>query len=409
MNAWTLSWNGVRTVVELEIKQRIRSRRWIWALVGWFALIAGISWLIMSATGQLGVGADPTFFAAGPLAFGIITYFVLGMGLVIAPAFTATSINGDRNAGTLATLQATRLSALELATGKLVAAWLAAAVFLVVALPFIAWSMVLGNISVWQVVVTFVVMFAEVAVICAIGLGCSALISRSSGSTLLTYLGVVLLTTITLIVVGLLSLLVVNTETVRVWGLSPADNAAYQTELDKYYQDHPDGDGTEPAPPVNKCSWFEEKQQVTHLERIWWILAANPFVIVADAAPLPPGSEKNLSQYASLGSDPLAAVRWGVRRMAIPPEAEVDQCTGLYSSLPGYRVEYDDDGTPHVYTAGGTPVDVSPVKRQPVNVESPIWPWGLGANVLIGAVFFWAAVRRLSVPYGTLPKGTRVA
>ena len=32
---------------------------------------------------------------AGPLAFGTITFFVLGMGLVIAPAFTATSINGD--------------------------------------------------------------------------------------------------------------------------------------------------------------------------------------------------------------------------------------------------------------------------------------------------------------------------
>lgn len=409
MNAWALSWNGVRTVVELEIRQRIRSPRWIWALVGWFALIAGISWLIMSATGQLGVGVDPTQFAAGPLAFGIITYFVLGMGLVIAPAFTATSINGDRNAGTLATLQATRLSALELATGKLVAAWLTAAVFLVVALPFIAWSMVLGNISLWQVVVTFAVVFAEVAVICAIGLGCSALISRSSGSTLLTYLGVVLLTAITLIVVSLLSLLVVSTETVRVWGLNPADNAAYQTQLDQYYLEHPDGDGTEPAPPVSKCTWFEEQQQINHLDRIWWILAANPFVIVADAAPLPPGSEKNLSAYESLGSDPLAAVRWGVRRMAMPSQYEVDQCTSLYSALPGYEVEYDNDGTPHVYTTGGTPVDVSPVKLQPVNVETPIWPWGLGANVLIGAVFFWAAVRRLSVPYGTLPKGTRVA
>lgn len=30
MTSWTLSWNGLRTVVELELKQRVRSRRWIW-------------------------------------------------------------------------------------------------------------------------------------------------------------------------------------------------------------------------------------------------------------------------------------------------------------------------------------------------------------------------------------------
>jgi hypothetical protein len=42
-------------------------------------------------------------------------------------------------------------------------------------------------------------------------------------------------------------------------------------------------------------------------------------------------------------------------------------------------------------------------------VDSPIWPWGLGANLLIGATFLWVAVRRLQVPYGQLPPGTRVA
>ena len=32
----------------------------------------------------------------------------------------------------------------------------------------------------------------------------------------------------------------------------------------------------------------------------------------------------------------------------------------------------------------------------------------MGATV-IGAMFFWVAVRRLRIPYSTLPKGTRVA
>jgi hypothetical protein len=33
----------------------------------------------------------------------------------------------------------------------------------------------------------------------------------------------------------------------------------------------------------------------------------------------------------------------------------------------------------------------------------------MGSNVLIGLGFLFVAVRRLRIPYGTLPKGTRVA
>jgi hypothetical protein len=54
-------------------------------------------------------------------------------------------------------------------------------------------------------------------------------------------------------------------------------------------------------------------------------------------------------------------------------------------------------------------VNTSPVKVRAVNVETPVWPWGLGLHVLLGAGFFWVAVRRLAVPYRRLAPGTRVA
>ena len=96
--------------------------------------------------------------------------------------------------------------------------------------------------------------------------------------------------------------------------------------------------------------------------------------------------------------------------MAQPPQAERDDCTMLYADTDGYSVEYDADGTPRVTTSSGTPVNVdSPVKRRAVRIDSPIWPLGLGANLLLGAAFFGVAVRRLKVPYGQVAKGTRVA
>jgi hypothetical protein len=72
-------------------------------------------------------------------------------------------------------------------------------------------------------------------------------------------------------------------------------------------------------------------------------------------------------------------------------------------------VEWDDSGNAIVKTSGGKVVNTSPVKIRPVNVETPVWPWGLGVHVLLGAGFFWVAVRRLAVPYRKLPPGTRVA
>lgn len=411
MNTWTLSWSGLRTVTELEIKQRIRSKRWIWALVAWFLVLGFITTLTIVATRSLySMNSDTGRLPrdAGPMAFAAITYLVLGMGLVIAPAFTATAINGDRAAGTLATLQATRLSALEIAAGKLVAAWLTATVFVVVAVPFIAWTMALGEISPWQVFVVFLVVLVEVAVVCAIGLGWSAIVSRSAGSAMLTYLSVVFLAVITLIVFALSTVLVTHQETMRVWGLSPAVEREYNRQVDQYFQDHPNEENPPPA-PVEKCSWFERSEQVTHTEQVWWLLLANPFVIVTDAAPIPDGSAANLGEYVMERNDPMASLRLHLRQLSQPPTREVDECTYLYDGRPGYTVTYDDDGTVHVTTKDGTPVQVSPVKTTVVSVETPVWPWGLGAHLLLGAVFFWAAVRRLSIPYRTLRPGTRVA
>ena len=411
MTAWRLSVNGLRTVTELELKQRVRSRRWIWALVAWFLVIGAITSLVILSTNFVLATGDPGGPNPGPLAFGLNVFFVLGMGLIIAPTFTATSINGDRSAGTLATLQATRLSAAEIALGKLLAALLTALVFLVVGLPFIAWSMVSGSISLWQVVACFTVVFVLVAVVCAIGLGWSALLSRPSGSTVMTYLSVVALTIISTAVTGLLSPLAVSRDPVRVWGLPPAIQQTYQGEVDRYWNDNPDADGSgAPRPPVEQCTWYDDVQQNVHTERIWWITVINPFVVVADAAPLPAGAYADLAAYAGATSDPLAWVRLGVRSMALPPQTERDDCTVLYADTDGYSVEYDADGTPRVTTSSGTPVHVnSPVKRRAVTIDAPIWPLGLGANFLLGAAFFWVAVRRLKVPYGQLAKGTRVA
>jgi ABC-type transport system involved in multi-copper enzyme maturation permease subunit len=414
MSTWRLSFRGLKTVVDLELRQRVRSRRWIIALVAWFLVIGAMTALVILASSATFRWGDES---AGPLAFGLITLFVLGAGLVVAPAFTATSINGDRTSGTLATLQATSLSTVEIVAGKLVAAWAAAAVFLVAALPFTVWSMVLGGISVWQVLVCFLVVFIEVAVVCAIGIGFSSLFTRTVTSTLMTYLMVVALCVLTVVVPGVATVLVADDDgIVQVYGLPPDVQIEWEQTISDWYDKNPAAMSEEdfvdyPKPPVQKCTWYESTDEwVTHTERIWWMVLPNPFVVVADVAPLP-STDENLATYTSRSGDPLAGIRLAVRTAAHGPETERDECWYHYMEL-GYGVSYDPSTS--VYNAiapdnSNLPDYISPVDPVVVTAEKPLWPWGLGFNLLLGAVCFWLAVHRLKVPYKKLATGTRVA
>ncbi len=362
---WSLSWQGVRTVAQLELRQRVRSTRWKIALVVWFVVVGLITLLTSGAVTMLfddpSMGAD----GAGGTMFGVVVFFVLFLGLLVAPALTAPAINGDRAAGTLATLQATLLTPAEIVVGKLLAAWLAALAFLAASVPFIVWAFAVGGLPFWSLVSVVLVLAVVLGVVCAVGLGFSALTAKTSGSAVLTYLTVGGLSVVTLALFGLSAPLVTTTEDVRTWS-APTDY---------------DWEDTEPP----ECGWTVQTQDVWHSERTWWLLAANPFVIVADAQPL-----ADPETYES-AADPLTLIQYGVRFARTGPPAEQDWCGDMWFTVDGRDTQL-----------------TSPVEEQQPS-ESEVWPWGLGIYVLLGAGGIVTAVRRLRIPAHRLPQGTRVA
>ena len=322
--------------------------------------------------------------SAGPLVFGFVVFFVLGLGLLVTPALTAGSINGDRNDGTLATLQVTTLSATQIALGKLVAAWATMAAFLVAALPWIIVSMVVGQISVLNALVCAAVLMGLLAVMCAVGLGWSALVNRTSGSNLLSYTTVVTLSLLTVVFMALLFPLTMRSTEVEVWRLPQDVERRWDAEMEAYWN-NPDG-ATPPAAPFDQCTWFTDRWEEPHTDTTWWLLAANPFVAVADASPYPKVAKTHPQMYSMWGQDPMFEVRNAVAMVATPPATQVDGCYNSYGPQP----------------------ENSPVEPERL-ADVRVWPWSLGANLLLGVAFFAIAVRRLKVPYNKLPKGTRVA
>jgi ABC-type transport system involved in multi-copper enzyme maturation permease subunit len=345
---WRVTWHGVRTVAALELRQRVRSTRWIVALVVWFVVVGGLTLLI---SGALSAVNDGDRDLQGALLFAAVSFLVLGLGLLVTPTLASTSVNGDRAAGTLATLQVTLLTPAEIALGKVLAAWTAACAFLAASVPFLVFAAVVGPTPWWSVVRVVLLVAVLLAGVCSVGLGFSALVARPAGSTVLTFV------TVAALVLG----------TPLLFGVT-YPSQEQRTTVQVYVQ-RTDGDGN-----PTECVPTTQQRSVAHTERTWWLLAANPFVVLADGA----GTSGSVHE-AEERNDPLGMLRGAVRTARTGASAPLNECWDSGAGL----VEPTSNG--------------------------PVWPWGLGVNLLLGVGGFVVAVRRLSLPQRALPRGTRVA
>lgn len=361
--AWTVSRSGVWLVTQLELRQRVRSTKWKWALVTVAALIAGVTALLWAANHSL----SGTMGGPGDLVFGMVVFFVLFLGLVVSPTLSSTTINGDVRDGTLAPLQATGLSAADIVLGKLLASWAASLAFLAVALPFVVIAYFDGSIPALAMVTVIAVLAVELLVVCALGLGWSALTARTSASAVLTYTTVAVLVAVLPIVFGLLAL--TYTEEVTITQRSEVYYSSFGA---------PAGAKPDPSGDYVVCEENTYTNTVARTDRTWWLLAVNPYVIVADSAP----SAKQTEGYGSTGL--LGGLKQAVREARLGPNTYTDYC---------------NDGV--------TPVEQA--RRDNLDALPPVWPWGLGVQALLGLGAVALAVRRVSVPYGKLPTGSRVA
>jgi ABC-type transport system involved in multi-copper enzyme maturation permease subunit len=363
-------------VAGLELRQRVRSTRWVVVLALWFVLLLGLTLLIRYAVQQTivpvggDIAPDPLQVAqarerAGATLFGLVVFLVLSLGALVAPALSATSVNGDRAAGVLATLQTTLLSPAEIAVGKLLASWTTALALLATAAPFLLWSYLDGGTPAGRLLTTVVVLALTLLVVCAIGLGWSSVAARTASSTVLTYLTVVFLG------LGLPLLFLLALPVAR-----QADQVTVRTTVSEAAEP---GTEAESEEQLTRCVTEVQELERFHTERVWWLLAPSPYVVVSDAAPRP--------AIGGFGiDDPLSVIRDGVREARLGPAASEDYCGSEAELITRERA-----------------------RQAERNALPATWPYGLAADLVIGGLFTVVAVRRLRTPTRSLPRGTRVA
>jgi ABC-type transport system involved in multi-copper enzyme maturation permease subunit len=370
-----MSPQGIATVARQEFRLRIRAGRWRWLLSLWFLILLLFTGLLRASLSGF---TEDDVVDKGVVLYGGLMLFVLGLALLVVPALAAQSVNGDRERGTLATLQVTRLTAADICLGKFVAAWGTALVFLALTMPLVVYAVAEKGVPVGRVFVVTLVLALLLGTVCAVSLVLSALLARTTTSGVLAYLAVFALTIGTLISFGLVT--AITTE-------------KYTETFDNACPSLPPNVSPEQRDQILANCGQPQSYEATRArtDRTWWLLAPNPFVILADAAPqLPPltAEEKRQRQLDDARGvhrqdardlDPLGGLGRAIRDLRKPP--------GSASSFGVLQ-----DGTPF-----------------PVPHRRPVWPFGLAFDVALAALALWVTTRRLTTPSRTLPKGQRIA
>ncbi len=357
---------GIGDVVVLEMKQRLRSRGWYIMLGIWFVVIGfvtALTWAGWNASMEVRNSMPvpdgaPEPAGPGSAIFEVVLAFVLLFALLVAPALSANAVNGDRAGGTLAILQITLLTPGQILWGKFCAAWLAAIAFLAASAPFLIFAVLLGGLTPGHVLVSLLMLAVEVAVVCGIGVGISALAGRPLFSIVVTYLTVAALVVGSLIAFGL--------------GVQLTQGTVMANQ--PQYKGMEYGPGAYPASPEYTCEGPLVEQDVLRTERVAWLLAMNPYVVVADAIPYP---ERQGSPYYYSGGM-IENISQGARGALAGPD-------GTYPCANGK------------------------VQPQYLKQSTPLWPLGLALQLGLAGLLLRLGWRSLHTPARRLALGTRIA
>lgn len=324
----------VNPVLRRELVERMRNRRTFVVVTVYLAVLAGIVYLVYESQRDIsgssfGPPMATQIASVGRSIFEWLLFFMLLLVLFLVPAQTAGAIAGERERQTLAPLQITLLRPVSLLLGKVGASLAFLLLLLVVTVPLVSVSYLIGGVTVSQVLGSVgIVAFIGVTVAC-VSASISAFCRRVQIATVLSYGAVLALTLGTLLVYGAAALVDASR------GTDEADPPAWLLYPNPFVMvaDVVGGESrvvtmSSPFEPIQ--SWLREQER-----RGRWPGAGNADALMMDdgmfvefdefgdpvVAPRPSRSVWPVS-VAMLGGLAAAGVAAGARRLRTPAAVE---------------------------------------------------------------------------------------
>lgn len=168
-----------------ELRLRLRRERTIWVLITYLLVMTLLGFLFISRTSPYNSNSVST---VGLGLYTLLVFVQLFLIVFITPAFTATSINGEKERQTFDLLLCSRLSAFELVAGKLVAGLANALLLIAASIPLFSLVFFFGGVGPTQVFQATLVFVVTTIVVGTFGLFCSTLLKHPPVSIAIAYM-----------------------------------------------------------------------------------------------------------------------------------------------------------------------------------------------------------------------------
>jgi ABC-type transport system involved in multi-copper enzyme maturation permease subunit len=173
-----------------ELRLRMRRERTIWIIVTYILLMGMLGWLSINS---YSAGSGASYSSSGLSNVGLTLYYLLSqlqlfLIIFITPAFTSTTVNGEKERQTFDLLLCSRLSAFSLLSGKLLAGLANALLLIAASAPLFSLVFFFGGVGPVQIIKALIVFVLTTVLAGTFGLFCSTVFKRPAVSTAISYI-----------------------------------------------------------------------------------------------------------------------------------------------------------------------------------------------------------------------------
>lgn len=174
-------------VLRRELRERMRSPSTPWVVGGHLLALVVLFWLVYRAQSD-GTVDDPAQLARlGRSVFDWVLAALLLLVVFLVPGLAAGAVAGERERQTLVPLQSSLLGARRIVAGKVSASLALLLLLVVVALPVLVLTWVLGGAGIHQALAGLGVVAAAGVTLTCVAVGCSAATRRVQTATVAAY------------------------------------------------------------------------------------------------------------------------------------------------------------------------------------------------------------------------------
>jgi ABC-type transport system involved in multi-copper enzyme maturation permease subunit len=171
-----------------ELRLRLRRERFVWLIIIYLLVMGILGFGFLQRANVFSGGYQGYLLSQiGAQLYALLSFIQLFLIVFIAPALTATAINGEKERQTFDLLLCSKLSAFSLLAGKLIAGLVNVLLLIAASIPLFSLVFFFGGVSPLQVFSTLIIFIMTAIVAGTFSLCCSTLMRRSTASTAVAY------------------------------------------------------------------------------------------------------------------------------------------------------------------------------------------------------------------------------